>query len=275
MGELIRGMLVPHTPRFFEPDRAAPVFQAVVAGLRALGSEVARLRPDSIVIASAHWQTTFHHYVAGAPRLAGVLTSTEAPDLVKNVRYDYPGDPELARDLVAAGAAAQVSAVLTEELSLPLDYGSVIPLRYLTPDADVPIVPISLCALADLAETLRWGRAIGSAVRAGRKRVILAVTGALSHRLVRGPERWPSPDDRVLDDRMMDLFAAGDLGAFRSSLGELSRGAHVEAGGRHLALLLGALGSGYRGRVLGYGPSSGSGNAVVTLSPNPGAARSE
>ena len=268
MGDLVRGMLVPHTPRFFDPDGASAVFQPVIRGLRALGDEVARLRPDAVIIASAHWVTTFHHYVSGASRLTGVLTATEAPDLIKNVPYDYPGDPELARALVASGTTERVPAVLTPEPTLPLDYGTVIPLRYLTPTGDVPIVPISLCHLADLGETLRWGRAIGAAVRDGRKRVILAVTGALSHRLVRGPERWPEPDCRELDDRMMDLFAAGDLVGLETSLGELAREAHVEAGGRHLALLIGALGSGYRGRVLGYGPSSGSGNAVVTLSPN-------
>lgn len=267
MGDLLRGMLVPHTPRFLDPDRAAPVFQPVIRGLRALGEEVARLRPDAIVIASAHWFTTFHHYIGGAPRLAGVLTATEAPDLVRNVAYDYPGDPELARALVDAGHRAAVSTVLTDEPTLPLDYGVVIPLRYLTPRADVPIVPISLCHLADLAETLRWGRAIGEAVRALPRRVILAVTGALSYRLVRAPERWPDPDARALDDRMMALLAAGDLRAFEGSLDELARAAPVEAGGRHLALLLGALGAGYRGRVLGYGPSSGSGNAVVSLFP--------
>jgi 3,4-dihydroxyphenylacetate 2,3-dioxygenase len=267
-GHLLRGMLVPHTPRFLDPAHAAPVFQPVINGLKALGEEVARLRPHAIVIASSHWVTTFHHYVAGPSRLAGVLTSTEAPDLVRNVRYEYPGDPELARALVEAGSAQAVPVVMTEESSLPLDYGTVIPLRYLTPAGDVPIVPLSFCHLADLGETLRWGRAIGAAVRAGRKQVVLAVTGALSHRLVRGPERWPAPDDRVLDDRMMSLLASGDLAGLESSLGDLARDAHVESGGRHLALLVGALGAGYRGRVLGYGPSSGSGNAVITLSPN-------
>jgi 3,4-dihydroxyphenylacetate 2,3-dioxygenase len=268
VGDLVRGMLVPHTPRFFEPDGAPAVFQPVIRGLKALGDEVARLGPDAIIIASAHWVTTFHHYVSGASRLAGLLTATEAPDLIRSVPYDYPGDPELAQALVAAGVAERVPAILTAESTLPLDYGTVIPLRYLTPDGRIPIVPISLCHLADLAETLRWGRAIRAAVCAGRKRVVLAVTGALSHRLVRGPERWPEMDCRELDDRMMDLFTAGDLVALETSLGEFTQAAQVEAGGRHLALLIGALGSGYRGRVLGYGPSSGSGNAVVTLSPN-------
>lgn len=268
MGNLLRGMLVPRTPRFFDPERAGPLCQPVIHGLQALGEEVARFRPGAIIIASACWVTTFHHYVAGPPRLAGVLTASEPPDSVRNVPYDYPGDPDLARALVAAGAAAQIPVVLTEERTPPLDHGTLLPLHYLTPACDVPIVPISLCHLADLAQTLRWGRAIGAAVRAGRKRVILAVTGAPAHRLVPGRERPPEIESRALDDRMLRLVTSGGLKGLETSLGELAREAPVGAGGRPLALLLGALGSGYRGRVLGSGLSPGSGNAAVTLSPN-------
>jgi 3,4-dihydroxyphenylacetate 2,3-dioxygenase len=230
-----------------DPDGARLVCPGVVRGLRALGEEVARLRPDAIIVASAHWFTTFYHYVGGARRLAGVFTSAEAPDPARHVPYDYPGDPELARALVEAGACAHVSAMLTEEPTLPLDSGFVTPLRFLTPRADVPVVPISLCHLADLAEALRWGRAIGCTVRAGPKRVILTVTG---------------------DDRTMDLFAAGELAGLEGPVGEFSREAHVAASGRNAALLLGALGAGSRGRVLGYRPASGKDIAVVTLSPS-------
>lgn len=48
MDNLLRDMLVPHTPRFSAPDRAGPVFQPVIRGLVALGEEVPRLRPDTI-----------------------------------------------------------------------------------------------------------------------------------------------------------------------------------------------------------------------------------
>lgn len=38
-------------------------------------------------------------------------------------------------------------------------------------------------------------------------------------------------------------------------------------GGRHLAILLGATGGTFRGKLHAYGPSSGTGNAVVSLAP--------
>jgi 3,4-dihydroxyphenylacetate 2,3-dioxygenase len=41
----------------------------------------------------------------------------------------------------------------------------------------------------------------------------------------------------------------------------------AEMGGRHLAILLGATGGTFRGKLHAYGPSSGTGNAVVSLLP--------
>lgn len=41
--------------------------------------------------------------------------------------------------------------------------------------------------------------------------------------------------------------------------------ADPEIGARHIAMLLGVTGPGHRGRLLGYGPSSGSGNPVIAL----------
>src|SRR5262245_2893664 len=183
-------MLVPPPPRCSDSDRAGPATQSGLRGLRALGEEVARFAPDVIVLASAQWVTTFHTYVAGSPRLSTAPAGPGVPDAARHACHDYPGDPDTARALVAAGCAARVPVVLTEDPALSLDEAAVTPLRYLTPGGRYPIVPISLCHLADLGETLRWGRAIGAAVRAGRKRTILAVSGAGCCRPAGGARRW-------------------------------------------------------------------------------------
>ena len=46
-GHLLRGMLVPHTPRFLDPAHAAPVFQPVINGLKALGVPNSRIKRES------------------------------------------------------------------------------------------------------------------------------------------------------------------------------------------------------------------------------------
>jgi aromatic ring-opening dioxygenase catalytic subunit (LigB family) len=154
MDGFLRGMVL---PRELGAERASPDLARPAARLRALGEEVSRLRPDALVIAPDHWLTTFHHYVARPPS-------------------PYPTDPALARAFVEAGLAHHVRVMLAEEDVPPLDDDVTVALGYLTPAADIPIVPVSLCQLADLAETLRWGKAIGAAVRATGHRVLLAVT---------------------------------------------------------------------------------------------------
>ncbi len=200
MDAFLCGILPPTLPRSLDPGRGGPGSPPLVRRVEALGEEVARLGPDAVILACARWVTTFHHYVASAAGWHSVAGSCRPGDLDRP--GDWPGDPELARALVETGTAARIPVVLTEEPALPVDPRALAGLRRLAALAEVPIVPVSLCSLADLAETLRWGRAIASAVRGRRRCAILAITGA-----------------------------------------------------RQLPLLLGALGSDYRGRVSGCRPS--------------------
>src|SRR5919197_78747 len=163
MGSLLRGLLLPSMPRCMDAIPTSPV----ESRLRMLRAEVVRLQPDAIVVSTTGWVTTFQHYVAGPSHVA---TPPEPAGR-------YPGDPALARALVQAGRAARVPVLLTESSAVPLDEATLAALRQLVPAADIPIVPVSLCGLADLAEMLRWGRAISAAVRTANRRVVLAVAG--------------------------------------------------------------------------------------------------
>jgi aromatic ring-opening dioxygenase catalytic subunit (LigB family) len=154
MDGFLRGMVL---PRVLDAEPAGVDLPRAAARLRPPGEEVGRLRPDALVLAPGHWVTTFHHYVARPPS-------------------PYRTDPALAHALVEAGLAHHVRVKLAGEEVPPLDDDAIRTLGWLTPAADVPIVPISLCQLADLAETLRWGRAIGAVARATGRRILLAVT---------------------------------------------------------------------------------------------------
>jgi len=93
-------------------------------------------------------------------------------------------------------------------------------------------------------------------------------SGSVSHKLVRGPERGPSPEDEELDHQFARLLAAGEYEKLWQWLPQYADAAEPEMGGRHLAMMLGAiLGSGqpFASTVHAYGPSSGSGNYVISL----------
>src|SRR3990170_7764649 len=198
MGVLAGVYLTVHTPRYctleaaFEGKLASEVFRPVRDGLAAQGALVAQSRLDVVVLNSCHLIATFPTVVDGTPRHQGVLTAQEAPELIHGVAYDYPGDYELAAALIAVGKAKGRQCVLANDIHYPLDYGTVSPMVcYLDRAQRLPMVPVSVCLANDLEECFAWGRYLAEVARENGKRVGLAASGSLSHKLVRGPEKGP------------------------------------------------------------------------------------
>jgi len=264
-----------HTPRYctleaaFEGKLASEIFRPVRDGLLAQGQDVARARLDVVVINSCHLVSTFPTVVDGTPRHRGVLTAQEAPELIHGVGYDFPGDYELAARLIARGKMEGRQCVLANDVHYPLDYGTVMPMVcYLDPRQTLAVVPVSVCLSADLDEAFAWGRALAEVARETDKRVGFVASGSVSHKLVRDPTRAPTPADQELDHRFSRLLADRQFERLWRWLPEFAHVAQPEMGGRHLAMMLGVLlGSQqtFASTIHAYGPSSGSGNYVVSL----------
>jgi 3,4-dihydroxyphenylacetate 2,3-dioxygenase len=264
-----------HTPRYctyeaaFAGKLAHPDFKGVRDGLVAQGRHLATLAPDLIVINSCHLISTFPTVVDGTPRHRGVLTAQEAPELIHGVAYDFPGDFDFASALIDRGRAAGLPCTLANDVHYPLDYGTVMPLVcYLDRAQRVPAVPVSVCLSAGLEESFAWGRYVAATAAALDRRAVFVASGSVSHKLVRGPERWPAPADQALDHRLARLLAEGDYDKAWAWLPEYVDAAEPEMGGRHLAMMLGALvetGRRFEAATHGYGPSSGSGNYVISM----------
>ena len=272
---LVGAYLSVHTPRYctydaaFANKLAHPDFQAVRDGLVAQGRHLAGLAPDVIVINSCHLVTTFPTVVDGTPRHRGVLTAQEAPELIHGVAYDLPGDFDFASALIERGKAAKLPCTLANDVHYPLDYGTVMPLVcYLDRAQRVASVPVSVCLSADLHESFAWGRHIAETAKALGRRAAFVASGSVSHKLVRGPEKWPGAAEQELDHRLARLLADGDYDKAWAWLPDYADAAEPEMGGRHLAMLLGALietGARFDAALHAYGPSSGSGNYVISM----------
>jgi 3,4-dihydroxyphenylacetate 2,3-dioxygenase len=264
-----------HTPRYctfeaaFEGKLASEAFRPVRDGLIAQGRELERARLDAVVINSCHLVSTFPTVVDGTPRHRGVLTAQEAPELINGVAYDYPGDYELAAGLIARGKAAGYQCVLANDVHYPLDYGTVMPMVcYLDRAQRLPMVPVSVCLSADLGEAFGWGRMLAQAARETSKRVGFVASGSVSHKLVRDPPRGPRPEDAELDHQFARLLHGGEYDRLWAWMPEFARAAEPEMGGRHLAMMLGVILESrqrFVSTLHAYGPSSGSGNYVVSL----------
>jgi 4,5-DOPA dioxygenase extradiol len=142
----------------------------------------------AIVVVSPHWQTDGIR-VGAATLPATIHDFGGFPAPLYQVQYTPPGDPALAAEIVQLLSEAGLAARL--DPARGLDHGAWVPLRYLKPDADVPVVPVSMPHDLDAAGALRLGRALAPL----RERGVLVVgSGSLTHNLyefrqhIRDPE---------------------------------------------------------------------------------------
>ncbi len=262
------GMIATHIPHICHEEMVKEYHKPLVAAMHEAADIVASVNPDVVVLSSCHWISTFHHYVDAAPRHKGILTALECPDLLRDVPYDYQGNEELARQLIKQGQEAGLSVREVNDANYSWDYGTVVPLRYLLEKKNVPVIDLSLCWAANLEETDQWGRVIGKVLGNAPLRAVFVASTALAHNLVRGTEKWPNITEQALDREFCNYLKVGDLDSALTMLPSYARATGVEGGGRSLAMLLGVLQGGkYTGVLHGYGPSSGSGNGVLTLRP--------
>ena len=116
-------------------------------------AEIARAfpRPRAIVVISAHWVTEGVRVTSNArPRTIHDF-GRSFPQALFDVQYPAPGDPALAQRIVEL--LTPFGAQLDE--SWGLDHGAWSVLRHMYPDADVPIVQVSLDVAARAGGALR------------------------------------------------------------------------------------------------------------------------
>ncbi len=234
----------PAQPVLFVPH-GAPTF-ALRPG--AAGAAIAQMagrlaHPRAIIAVSPHWDTP-EPRVGTAPRLETIHDFRGFPSELNAIRYPASGCAEASRDVVAALQAAGFPA--TADAERGLDHGAWIPLRLMFPDADVPVIPLSIQSARGPEYHLRLGRAL--APLAARGFLVLA-TGNLTHNLgdyvraARGTGQTPAYV-RAFADWMWQRIAAGDVPAlldYRRQAPEAVR-AHPEED--HLLPLYVALGAG-------------------------------
>lgn len=120
--------------------------------LRAWGRRLGR--PKNVLMVSAHWENAPVTVGSTAPHTPLVYDFYGFPRSYYEVTYDAPPAPDLARAVAAAlGGGVQQAA------HRGLDHGAYVPLAELFPDADVPVLQLSLPTL-DPARLLALGRSL-------------------------------------------------------------------------------------------------------------------
>lgn len=165
-------------------------------------------RPEAVLMVSAHWEE--------APTTIGATTTVPLvydfwgfPQRYYEVKYEAPGAPELANDV-----RKLLGGHVEQDEQRGLDHGAYVPLKEMFPDADVPVLQMSMPTL-DPRELHEIGRKLAPL----RDRNVLIVgSGFMTHNLScvnfpAGPDYEPPSWSKEFDDWAHQQLANGDVDA--------------------------------------------------------------
>ena len=136
-------------------------------------------RPKAILAISAHTAARTPVLLA-AERHAAVYDFGNFDPKLFTLRYDAPGAPQLAAQVAQWLAQAQIDVDMADEGGL--DHGIWTALRYVYPEADVPVLPLAFVPSQSPAQQFALGAALAPLAAQG---VLVMGTGSITHNLRR------------------------------------------------------------------------------------------
>ncbi|MEN5144167.1 DODA-type extradiol aromatic ring-opening family dioxygenase [Pseudomonas juntendi] len=146
-------------------------------------------RPKAIVVVSAHWESR-ELLVTGSAQPETWHDFYGFPPALYAVQYPAPGEPRLAGEVSERLKAAGLSAQL--DMQRPFDHGAWVPLSLMYPDANIPVVQVSLPSQMGPALQLKVGQVLAG-LRA--ENVLLMGSGSITHNL--GELDWHAGPDVI------------------------------------------------------------------------------
>lgn len=176
-----------------------------VTGFRKVGSEIAR--PTAILVISAHWETQ-GTFVTAMEKPRTIHDFGGFPKALFDVQYPAPGSPELAKETKSLITKTVVG--LDEKWGL--DHGAWSVIKHLYPDADVPVIQMSL----DYRQSAQWHYDLAKELAALRRKGVLIVgSGNMVHNL--GMVEWKRLNETFgydwaieANDKMKSSIQSGD-----------------------------------------------------------------
>ncbi|MEO8060400.1 MAG: 3,4-dihydroxyphenylacetate 2,3-dioxygenase [Burkholderiales bacterium] len=286
MGQLALAAKITHVPSMYLSELDGPhkgCREAAINGHKEIGRRCRELGVDTIVVFDVHWLVNSEYHINCAPNFEGVYTSNELPHFIKNLPYAYPGNPQLGHLIADVANEMGVATRAHSDTTLELEYGTLVPMRYMNADQHFKVVCVSgWCMWHDLATSERFGLAVRRAIEAHYEgTVAVFASGSLSHHFApngRAPEFMHKVFDPFLEQtdlNVVEMWKRGEWKAFLQMLPMYNEKCWGEGGMHDTAMLLGLLGGERYEQgveiVTPYFGSSGTGqiNAIFPVTPLP------
>jgi 4,5-DOPA dioxygenase extradiol len=221
--------------------------EMTVSALMHLGEEI-RDSIDAVVIMTPHFQTSGSFGVVSDQKLKQIFDFYGFPQEFYNVEYEASGEPELSQQIINIGTANGIR--IASVINWGLDHGAWSPLVHVFKDADVPIVPISICPELGPEAHVMMGRLIRST--SIRKRLCVLSTGSLIHRLdlfQHGSSETPPKAMEYLD-LCITAFDNGNWDMIWNARPDIVKAAAPEGYNLPLRFIQGVIGEKFNSRIL-------------------------
>jgi 4,5-DOPA dioxygenase extradiol len=133
--------------------------------------------PRAVLVISPHWETEIAT-VGTASQLETIHDFGGFDSALYAIQYPAQGSPQGAQEVMAALEAAGLPVRADGQRGL--DHGAWVPLRYLFPQADVPIVPLSIQHDGGPDHAFRVGQALAPLAEQGW---LIVASGNITHNL--------------------------------------------------------------------------------------------
>lgn len=136
-------------------------------------------RPRAVLVISGHWEASaFTLATAAQPPM--VYDYSGFPEHTYHIQYAAPGDPQLAGRVHQL--LAQAGLRVADDATRGYDHGTFVPMALMYPQAEMPILMLSIKSGYDPAEHVRAGQALQGL----RDEGVLIIASGLSYHNMRG-----------------------------------------------------------------------------------------
>lgn len=191
-------------------------YAALEAALKGIPGDIGGTKPEAVLVVSGHWEEREFTVMAGAhPPM--IYDYSGFPAHTYEIRYPAPGAPELAARVGALLKGAGLPAYL--DSGRGYDHGTFVPLYAIYPQADVPVLQLSIKRGYDPATHVAAGRAIAALRAEG----VLIIGSGLSYHNLRHMGAAAHEPSKAFDEWLQETLVGSDPQRRESRLLEWDR----------------------------------------------------